>query len=599
MKSIVIVFIILIVFGITDQAFAEYYPDLGVKVETVAKNLSIPWSIDFAPDGRIFFSERTGILHVIDNGVQKQIMTLDVGNGEGGMLGIVLDPDFEFNHYIYIYYTYNELFSTKNKLVRYIESNNSLTEEKILLDGIPGASYHDGGRIKFGPDDKLYITTGDAGDPNLSQRLDSIAGKILRINSDGSIPNDNPFSNSAVYSYGHRNPQGIDWDKSGVLIATEHGPSGWRGVAHDEINMIRMGANYGWPDVIGDETKDGMTNPTLHSGEDTWAPSGAAFYYGDQIPQWDGKYFVASLRGEYLLVIDFDSDYNVISHDKLFLGEYGRLRDVVNGPDGLYVLTSNQDGRGMPNENDDRILRITSLYNYDKTPDWVKNIFIWYGENKIFEDEVLNALEFLIDNKIILINELSMDECSGDAGCITGIVTKIIDGDTIKVHGKSVRFALASTPELNEFGGIESKEFIESVCPVGSTALVDEDDKQTKGSYGRIIGVVYCNGLNLNGELLESGFGYISSNFCSKSEFAKENWAQRNGCGITEETSLPKSSTNVEPTQNNCDPSYPDFCTPSPPPDLDCGDISQKRFTVLQPDPHRFDGDKDGIGCES
>jgi micrococcal nuclease len=234
-----------------------------------------------------------------------------------------------------------------------------------------------------------------------------------------------------------------------------------------------------------------------------------------------------------------------------------------------------------------------------KLPDWVKNIFSWYGEDRIFEDEVLNAIKFLIDNKIILIDELSMDECSGDAGCITGIVTKIIDGDTIKVHGKSVRFALASAPELNEFGGIESKEFIESVCPVGSTALVDEDDKQTKGSYGRIIGVVYCNGLNLNEELLESGFGYISSNFCSKSEFAKENWAQRNGCGITEEISLPKFSTNVESTQNNCDPSYPDFCIPSPPPDLDCVDISQKRFTVLQSDPHRFDGDKDGIGCES
>jgi micrococcal nuclease len=234
-----------------------------------------------------------------------------------------------------------------------------------------------------------------------------------------------------------------------------------------------------------------------------------------------------------------------------------------------------------------------------KIPDWVKNIFVWYGEEKIFEDEVLNAIKFLIDNKIILMGEHSMAECSVDAGCITGIVTEIIDGDTIKVHGKSVRFALASAPELNEFEGIESKEFIESVCPVGSIALVDEDDKQTEGSYGRIIGVIYCNGLNLNEELLKSGFGYISSNFCSKSEFTKENWAQRNGCGITEETSLPKSSKNVDPPQNNCDLSYPDFCIPSSPPDLDCKDISQKKFTVLSPDPHRFDGDKDGIGCES
>jgi glucose/arabinose dehydrogenase len=338
----------------------ETYPNLGVKVETISENLSIPWSIDFANDGRIFFSERTGTLQVIDDDVQKQILDINVGGGEGGMLGIALDPDFESNHYIYIYYTYNELLSTKNKLVRYVESDNSLSEDKILLDEIPGASYHDGGRIKFGPDDKLYITTGDAGDPNLSQRLDSVAGKILRINSDGTIPTDNPFPNSLVYSYGHRNPQGIDWDKSGVLIATEHGPSGWNGIGHDEINRIQAGKNYGWPDVIGDEIKDGMTNPLLHSGDDTWAPSGGSFYYGD-ILQWNGLFFAASLRGEHLLAIEFDSEYNVISYEKLFLGEYGRLRDVVSGPDGLYVLTSNQDGRGSPTENDDRILRITTL----------------------------------------------------------------------------------------------------------------------------------------------------------------------------------------------------------------------------------------------
>jgi len=389
----VIVIAIAFVLLIPTSAFAESYPDLGVKVETVAENLAIPWSIDFAYDGRIFFSERTGTLQVIDNGIQKQVMALDVGDGEGGMLGIALDPDFEKNHYIYIYYTYNELFSTKNKLVRYVESNNSLTEDKILLDDIPGAAYHDGGRIKFGPDNKLYITTGDSGVPNLAQRLDSVAGKILRINSDGTIPDDNPFPDSPVYSYGHRNPQGIDWDKSGNLIATEHGSN-----AHDEINLIQPGKNYGWPDVIGDETKDGMTSPLLHSGDDTWAPSGASFYYGE-IVQWDGLFFVASLRGEHLLAIEFDSEYNVISFEKLFLGEYGRLRDVVNGPDGLYVLTSNQDGRGSPAYNDDRILRITPLN--DTIPKWIENIFVWYDEGKISEAEKRNAIGWLMDKGIL------------------------------------------------------------------------------------------------------------------------------------------------------------------------------------------------------
>ena len=410
MKKIIIVLTVLIVFGTTNEVFAEFYPELGVKVETVAENLSIPWSIDFAPDGRIFFSERTGTMQVIDDKIQKQIIVLDVGNGEGGMLGIALDPDFKSNHYIYIYYTYNEVLSTKNKLVRFIESNNVLVEDKILLDDIPGASYHDGGRIKFGPDGKLYITTGDAGNPNSSQNLDSVAGKILRINSDGSIPDDNPFLNSPVYSYGHRNPQGIDWNQSGMLIATEHGPSGFQGVGHDEINLIKAGANYGWPHVIGDETMDGMTSPLLHSGVDTWAPSGASFYYSDQIPQWNGKYFVASLRGEHLLVIDFDVDFNITSHNKLFLGEYGRLRDVVQGPDGLYVLTSNQDGRGAPSSNDDRILRITLLYETYKIPEWVKNNAKWWADELIGDSEFTQGIQYLIMERIMTIPQTSLSE---------------------------------------------------------------------------------------------------------------------------------------------------------------------------------------------
>ena len=403
MKTIVI-FSILIVFGMTSTAFAEYYPDLGVKVEIVAENLSIPWSIDFAPDGRIFFSERVGTLNVIDDSIQKQIMSLDVAGGEGGMLGIALDPDFESNHYIYIYYTYNEFLTTKNKLVRFVESNNVLTEDKILLEDIPGASYHDGGRIKFGPDEKLYVTTGDAGDANLSQRLDSVAGKILRINSDGSIPDSNPFADSAVYSFGHRNPQGIDWDKLGTLVASEHGPSGFYGVAHDEINVIQAGANYGWPNIIGDDTKDGLTSPTLHSGDDTWAPSGASFYYGEEIPQWNGKYFVASLRGQHLLIIDFDSEYNVISYEKLFLGEFGRLRDVVQGPDGLYILTSNQDGRGNPSHNDDRILLVTSLYDTSNSPQWIQNISKWHIDGLISDEELINAFSYLNQKGILLID---------------------------------------------------------------------------------------------------------------------------------------------------------------------------------------------------
>jgi glucose/arabinose dehydrogenase len=355
----------LVFLSLIPVAFAQEYPELEVKVEVVANNLTIPWSIDWLPDGTILFTERNGDLRIIQHGVllEEPLLSLSVGGVEGGMLGITVDPDYSKNNYIYLYYTYNELLTTKNKLVRYQFSDGILVEDKILIDGIPGGPFHDGGRIQFGPDGKLYVTTGEAGNPDLSQDLNSLGGKILRINSDGSIPDDNPWKNSPIYSIGHRNPQGIDWDESGNLFATEHGPSGWRGVAHDEVNQIIAGKNYGWPDIIGDEKKENLQNPILHSGKDTWAPSGAEFYYGDKIPQWNGKYFVAALRGSHLHMIEFDLQNNsVTSHEKLFQDEFGRLRDVQTGPDGfLYILTSNQDGRGTPKTNDDKILKIVPL----------------------------------------------------------------------------------------------------------------------------------------------------------------------------------------------------------------------------------------------
>ncbi len=352
-------------------AFAQEYPELGVRVETVAENLTIPWSIDWTPDGMILFTEREGELRAIKNGqlLQEPLLSLGVGGVEGGMLGVAVDPNYSENHYIYVYYTYNEFLSTLNKLVRYQMVNGMINEDRVLIEGIPGGPFHDGGRIQFGPDGKLYVTTGDAGNPELSQDLDSLGGKILRINPDGTIPEDNPWKDSPIYSIGHRNPQGLDWDDAGNLVATEHGPSGFRGTAHDEVNVIVPGGNYGWPDVIGDETVEGLQNSILHTGEDTWAPSGAEFYHGKKIPQWSGKYFVATLRGSHLHMIDFDLQNNsVISHQKIFQDEFGRLRDVQTGPDGfLYILTSNQDGRGSPGTNDDKILRVVPIDSPDST----------------------------------------------------------------------------------------------------------------------------------------------------------------------------------------------------------------------------------------
>ena len=187
--------------------------------------------------------------------------------------------------------------------------------------------------------------------------------------------------------------------------------------------------------------------------------------------------------------------------------------------------------------------------------------------------------------------ETKSTECFGHAACITGKITQIIDGDTLKVDGKSIRFALVDAPELKYDGG-QAKQFLEQVCPVGSEVVVDQDDDQLSDKYGRILGVVYCNDLNLNKEILDSGIGDLYEAFCDQSEFATHTWATKHGCGNSEDKMVTQQI-------QNCDLSYPDFCIPSSPPDLDCGDISEKDFTVLQPDPHRFDGDKDGIGCES
>lgn len=362
------------------------HPALGVRVQTVADGLAVPWSIDWLPDGTAIFTERGGTVSVIRDGLQEPEAVLSVaagGGAEAGLLGVAVDPDFEDNGYVYLYYTYVDLLSPPyNRIERYTYHDGSdgsgggdataasprLGDAHVILDRIPASSWHDGGRIQFGPDGMLYAATGDAIVPELSQDASSLAGKILRMDRDGGAPADNPWEGSLVYSMGHRNPQGMDWDLDGRMIITEHGPSGRLGVGHDEINVIAKGGNYGWPVVIGDSTDNGgdgapYENPAFHTGGSTWAPSGAEFYESDVIPEWQGRYFVATLLGRTLQMVQLDPDGAIVSHTPLFGGEFGRLRDVQTGPDGhLYVLTSNRDGRGAPVPEDDRILRIEPLY---------------------------------------------------------------------------------------------------------------------------------------------------------------------------------------------------------------------------------------------
>lgn len=370
-------FLLTLLFVGAQEILAQEFPQYDLRVETIAENLDIPWAIAFAPDERIFVTERTGALRVIEDGSLQNspVLKLDVGGAEGGLLGLALDPNFEQNHHLYLYYTYSEFLSTYNRVSRFTESDNALSGELVLVDKIPGAAIHDGGRIKFGPDGKLYITTGDAANASLAQDLNSLAGKILRINPDGTIPDDNPFANSPVYSYGHRNPQGLDWDPlTKILVATEHGPSGEMGFARDEINIIYPGKNYGWPEITGDEQDPRYVSPIFQTGNVAWAPSGAAFYDGNKIPNLNGKFLVANLRGTHLHVFEIDTtDGKILSEQSLFSGTFGRLRDVHVNDGYIYLLTSNQDGRGSPTHNDDRILKLTLLEEENRPLKQMKN----------------------------------------------------------------------------------------------------------------------------------------------------------------------------------------------------------------------------------
>lgn len=357
----------------------RFVPEPPVRVESWVEGLDTPWSLVFLPDGRALVSERPGRIRLIDDdrlreepyaeiaevetrgrGVIEFFTRLFAG-GEAGLMGLALHPDFAQHSYVYAMYTHRGEGGAENRVIRLRHEGDHGRLDRVIVEGIPGALNHNGGRIAFGPDGYLYIATGETYEHELAADLGSLGGKILRVDPDGAVPPDNPFPGSPVYSYGHRNPQGLAWHpETGDLFSSEHGPSGEFGLrAYDEINVIEPGGHYGWPRVVGAPGDPRYRDPIAAWPDLTTPPAGMTF--------WQDHLFVATLRSETLLrtgIASTDGRWRVTQIERWFAdgsasGRFGRLRDAVVGPDGaLYVLTSNRDGRGRPRAEDDRILRI-------------------------------------------------------------------------------------------------------------------------------------------------------------------------------------------------------------------------------------------------
>lgn len=338
------------------------------EVKSFVTDLEVPWDLVFTSSERMLISERPGQIREAVRGRLKETPLIRfpevATSGEAGLMGLVLDPTYTSSKLLYACIAYKTKNSLQTKVIQLQDKGNSIERKKTIIDNIPAAQYHDGCRIAFGPDKKLYITTGDATDRNLAQDIKSVAGKILRLDADGSIPKDNPFPNSPIYSLGHRNPQGLAWHpETKVLYATEHGPSGFDGApGGDEVNRILPGENYGWP-LVSHEKRDARFIDPLLVFTPAEAPGSALYYTGGLFPNFQNNLLFGALRGEGLMrIVLNESGEKVISYEKLALGDLGRVRTVVQGPDeAIYITTSNRDGRGKVRKGDDHIYRISSI----------------------------------------------------------------------------------------------------------------------------------------------------------------------------------------------------------------------------------------------
>ena len=353
------------------QVFETQDRQSQFRVETVASGLEVPWGFAFLPNAKLLFTERRGRVRLVENGALKAEPVFEVPDvepsSESGLMDISIHPNFATNNFVYLAYAYNK-DGKRVKVVRYQFDGKTFVEPKTIVENIPGSPNHAGTRARFGPDGKLYVTTGDATDWNEAQNNMSLSGKTLRLNDDGTIPNDNPFVGKdgyrpEIFSTGHRNPQGLAWQPgSGLMFETEHGPSGFegRGGGADEVNIVERGKNYGWPTIYGNKTQAGLESPLLEYSP-ACAPASGMFYTGDRFPNFKNNFFFGCLAGKRLIRVVLDGR-RVVSQENLLSDKFGRVREVATGPDGyIYFSTSNRDGRGSPAKDDDRIMRIVPV----------------------------------------------------------------------------------------------------------------------------------------------------------------------------------------------------------------------------------------------
>lgn len=342
-----------------------------IRAEEVVSGLDVPWGLAFLPDGGMLVTERPGRLRLVEKGRLRPspVATVETANTtEGGLLGLAVHPDFASNRLFYLYYTTEKKGEAVNRVERWrlADDRESASPDTVILDDIPAATFHNGGRLRFGPDGMLYVGTGDARTPDNAQDRSSLAGKLLRLTPEGQVPKDNPFPDNPAYLTGVRNTQGFDWPNDSTIWLADHGPSGELGrTGHDEVNVAQAGDNLGWPTIYGCRSQSGMTAPSL-TWDEAVPPGGAAVYTGDAIPEWQGDLIIGTLGSRHLHRVDFGPEVGpqIQNHSVYLQGNppegLGRLRTVKMGPDGeLYVTTSNCDGRGNCPPDGDKILRIT------------------------------------------------------------------------------------------------------------------------------------------------------------------------------------------------------------------------------------------------